>query len=322
MSVATGIPHQFFVVGGNHQHLGNMVFYQSTPAVITDYQAIPEHSAVLSISHNMPGLISYHELYQADDISGTGARLLRTLEAEVTEIQVEDEGDNAFYALKSIPLHGQKSNYSSWTHIEFIDVVDPDANGSYFTYENFFTATIHWSPTGYESYYKGFRIVEDLDTTLVNVSPLLDATTQSYTISTTPGRKGSFYVLAVSQNDQYNEEQPNEQKIEMDVPTLNTPSNFRGRKLPDNSIRILWEPLATDNTWYSGYLIEKKVVTDTSTIEWEDLIRFDEMISGTYIDEATDSGNTYSYKISSYAFPPIPESAFYSDADSISISTK
>ena len=35
-------------------------------------------------------------------------------------------------------------------------------------------ATLHWQETGYESYYKGFRVVEDRDTGWVYISPLLE----------------------------------------------------------------------------------------------------------------------------------------------------
>jgi hypothetical protein len=319
---ATELPQYIPIVTGTHQHLGNILFYTSTPAKIISYQSLPEHNAILSLEHKNLNLINVHELYRANDVNGSGAELLMTVEPPLMEVPVQEESKNAFYALKSIPLNGETSTFSAWTHVSFINVVDPDADGSIFSYNNFFSATLSWQLTGYESYYKGFKVVEDRDTGWAYVSPLLGVGVQSYQLETQPGQSGDYYVLAISNNDLYNEDQPEEQKITLDVPGLDTPGNFRGRVLGDNSIRLLWEPLANNDDWYSGYFLEKKVVTDTSTIDWEELDRIPTSITSEFSDEDTDPGNFYHYRIRSVAYPPGPDGIYYSEMDSITLSTK
>jgi len=149
-SWAIELSQQITITGGNHEHLGNILFYTSTPAEISSYQVLPERQAILSIVHSNVNLIDFHELYQANDVNGSGAQLIRTIESDLAELTIQDQGGNAIYALKSVPLNGQASSYSDWTQIPFIDVVDPDAEGSFFTYNNFFSATLNWQPTGYD----------------------------------------------------------------------------------------------------------------------------------------------------------------------------
>ena len=84
----------------------------------------------------------------------------------------------------------------------------------------------------------------------------------------------------------------------------------------------MWEPLANNNTWYSGYVIDKKVVTDTSMIDWEELTRITTTVTREFTDLETDSGNIYHYRISSAAYPPLPGNVYYSSLDSINLSTK
>ncbi len=320
---ATELAQQITISGGSHQHLGNILFYTSTPATITSFEVLPERQAILSIQHENPGLINYHELYKATDLNGTGAILIRTINPQETEITVQESLTDVFYALKSIPLNGEPSIRSEWTHIELINVVDPDPAGTLFTYNNFFSAILSWQSTGFESYYKGFRVVENLnDTGWAWISPLLTAGTRNYQLNTEPGQIGEYYVLAISENDLYNESQPAAQKIILEVPDLEPPDNFRGTVQSNGSIRLLWEPLANNNNWYSGYRLEKKIETDTSTINWEELTRITTSITGTYTDAETDPGNIYYYRISSMAYPTLPGNAYYSALDSITLNTK
>ena len=320
---STEAPQYIEITSGSHQHLGNLTFYTSTPAEISSYLPLPELQAILTIEHKHLNLVSYHELYRADGLDGSGATLIRTIESGITEIHVQEEGEYAYYALKSIPLHGEISSYSDeWTQVSFINVVDPDSAGSYFSYDNFFSATLNWQLTGYEDYYKGFRVVEDLGTKWSWISPLLGTGTTSYQLDTEPGKTGNYYVLAISMNDLYNETQPAEQIIALTVPALDPPGNFKGTVLEDYSIRLMWDPVANNDDWYSGYYLERKVVTDTSTIDWSELIRIPLSVTGEYTDADADSGNIYHYRISSVAFPPGPGSVYYSALDSISLSTK
>ncbi|HEC44118.1 MAG TPA: hypothetical protein ENI20_14945 [Bacteroides sp.] len=319
---ATELSPQIEVTGGNHQHLGNIIFTTSTPAEISSFQVIPERHAILNIEHKNLNLINFHELYRADNLNGDGAKLVQIIESDITEIQVQEEVTDAFYALKSIPINGQKSPYSEWTHVPLVDVIDPDPAGSFFIYNNFFSATLNWQLTGYEDYYKGFRVVEDLDTGWAWVSPLLGVGTQSYQLNTEPGQTGNYYVLAISINDLYNTIQSEEQKIDLNVPSLLPPGNFDGRVQQDYSIRLFWEPVTNNDAWYGGYAIEKKVVTDSSTIDWEELTRIPTSVTSEFTDVVADSGNVYHYRISSVAYPPEPRGVFYSETDSISLSTK
>ena len=316
---ATEFTQQLNVSSGTHQHLGNIIFYTSAPANITSYQLVPDRQAIFIIGHKNLNLINFHELYRADNINGDGATLIRTFEPEITEILVQDEAGDGFYALKSIPVHGDPSTYSEWEYIDFIDVVDPDAEDSYFSYNNYFNATLNWQSTGFENYYKGFRVA---DSSLAWVSPLLDVGTRSYELTTSPGQTGDYYVIAITDNDLFNESQPDEQKITLEVPALEPPNSFRGTVLNELSIRLLWEPITNNNNWHSGYLLEKMVITDTSTIDWEELTRITNTLTGEYSDQDADSGNVYHYRISSIAYPQFPEKAFYSAMDSISLSTK
>jgi hypothetical protein len=130
-----------------------------------------------------------------------------------------------------------------------VNVIDPDAEGSIFDYNSFFTASLIWQSTGYENYYKGYRVAEDVGGDWEYVSPLLDVNTLSYEVNTVPGQIGDYYVLAISNNDLFNANQPEEQKIHLDAPNLETPDNFRGSRLIGGTIRLLWEPLAIDNSW-------------------------------------------------------------------------
>jgi len=108
----------------------------------------------------------------------------------------------------------------------------------------------------------------------------------------------------------------------LEVPSLEPPQNFGGMVLGDLSIRLLWEPISNNDTWYSGYLLEKKVITDTSTIDWKEMIRLPASITADFTDTETDPGNIYHYRISSVAYPSEPGSVFYSATDSINLSTK
>jgi hypothetical protein len=314
---ATELPQQITITGSSNQHLGNIVFYLSIPAEIEDFTSLPEHHALLSIEHENPEMVDSHKLYRANDLNGSGAELIRTIGSEITEVLVQEESDDGFFAITSVPANGIVSTYSTWKHVPFVNVIDPDAEGSIFDYNSFFTASLIWQSTGYENYYKGYRVAEDVGGDWEYVSPLLDANTLSYEVNTVPGQVGDYYVLAISNSDLINANQPEEQKIHLDAPNLEIPDNFRGSFLIGGTIRLLWEPLAIDNSWYSGYLIERKVVTGTGTIDWEELIRIGNINTGTYIDENTDTGNAYHYRISSFAYPDTPSSAYYSSADSV-----
>ena len=320
---ATELPQEITVSGGNHRHLGNIILYASTPPLIQDYQLLPDRRATLSIQHKNPGLIDHYELYRSIYFDHSETSFVRNITPQETEITIQEDTKDVFYALRSIPLNGDPSNTSEWAHIEFINVVDPDPAGTVFTYNNFFSATLSWQFTGFENYYKGFRIAENAnDTGLAWISPLLTVNTRNYQLNTEPGDSGEFYVLAISGNDLYNETQPESQKIVLDVPMLETPDNFRGSLRSDGSIRLSWEPLGNNNNWYEGYRLEKKVETDTSTVDWEELIRITTSLTATFTDTDTDPGNLYYYRISSMAYSPLPGNGFYSPKDSIIVSTE
>jgi len=96
---ATELQQQISISSGAHQHLGNVIFYSSEPAVISSYQQIPERQALITINHKNFNLIQFHELYTANDNQGTGAQLVQILEPDATEILLQNENENAFYAL-------------------------------------------------------------------------------------------------------------------------------------------------------------------------------------------------------------------------------
>lgn len=162
---------------------------------------------------------------------------------------------------------------------------------SYFEYNNFFSATLFWQPVSYAEYYKGYRVVESTDTGWVYLSPLLSPTASEFEIQTMPGMSGEYYVIAFSTNDLYNDIQPDKQKILLEVPAMEYPAGFNGTLRRDSTIRLLWEPIAYNNTWYSGYLLEKKIITDTLVYDWEELSRIPGSITGIYEDEVADSGS-------------------------------
>ncbi len=320
---ATSLSPQVTIASGSHNHLGNVIFYVNDPAEISEYEQFPGHQAILLFSHENPDLVDFHELYRATDINGSGATMLTTIDPELEQFNVEEAGDNAFYALKSVPLNGETSDFSAWTFVEFINVIDPDASISFVEYVDFFNATLHWQLTGYEDYYKGFRVVQDTGSGWDNLSPLLPVSTTEFDLQTMPGMEEEYYILAISTDDLYNETQPDEQKVTLQVPGMEYPDSFRGGIYQGSDIRLLWEPIAGNNDWYDGYVLDKKIITDTFTYDWEEMVRLTSSITGSYIDEEVDTGNVYKYRISTVAYPDLPwEDAFYSDVDSISISTE
>ena len=319
---ATELLPQIVITGGSHQHLGNIAMYKNVPPSIIDYEGLPEHQAILLLEHDQPSLLQYYELYRANDINGTGAALIRIIQPGVTEYLIKEDLDNAFYALRSIPIHGRVSELSTWTHVPFLDVIDPDGDMSYFEYNNFFSATLNWQPVRYAEYYKGYRVVESTVTGWVYISPLLPPVVSEFEIQTMPGMSGEYFVIAFTTNDLYNDVQPDKQKILLEVPAMEYPAGFNASLRRDSTIRLLWEPIAFNNNWYSGYLLEKKIITDTLIYDWEELARISSSITGIYTDEVADPGNIYRYRISTVAYPPTPGMPAYSEADSISISTK
>ena len=241
--------------------------------------------------------------------------LIMSVQPGTTSITINEESDSAYIALKAIPNQGEISNFSPWTKIRFTEVIDPDAKKSSIEYLNFYNASLNWEPTGYEDYYKGFRIAEVNDTGFAFISHLLSATTFQYNIETVPGMINSYYVIAITKTDRYNLTQPSSQRINMEVPVMKSPAGFKGKfQFVDGiTIRLQWEPVASNNTWYSGYLVEKKTITDTIEYDWEELIRIEASFTSTYIDVEADTANIYKYSIRSVSYPPglgYPEYSF------------
>jgi len=319
---ATELAQRITIEGGSHQHLGNIVMYKNVPPVISDYEGLPEHQAILLIEHDQPDLLQHYELYRASDITGTNAQMIRMIQPGIRQFLIREEVDHAFYALKSVPLHGKLSELSDWTHVPYFDVIDPDAEMSFFEYNNFFTALLYWQPVPHPEYYKGYKIVESTDTGWVYRSPLLPPAASEFELQTAPGMSGEYFIISYTLNDLYNSAQPDEQKIMLEVPAMEYPTGFNGSLRRDSTIRLTWEPIANNNTWYSGYLLEKKIITDTMIYDWEELVRMQASVTGIYTDEVADSGNIYRYRISSVAYPDMPGNPVYSEVDSISISTK
>ena len=66
---------------------------------------------------------------------------------------------------------------------------------------------------------------------------------------TFPGMIGDYYVIAYTLNDLYNDVQPDEQKISLEVPAMEYPSGFQGTLRRDSTIRLIWEPIAYNNIY-------------------------------------------------------------------------
>jgi len=92
----------------------------------------------------------------------------------------------------------------------------------------------------------------------------------SYDIKTQPGMTDDYYVVAISKTGSYNTSQPEDQKIRLEVPSMEYPAGFKGAisMVGGINIKLNWEPIAINNSWYSGYLIEKKTITGTVESEW------------------------------------------------------
>jgi len=318
---ATDPQTQVNVSGSNHTHLGNIIFYPSEPPEILKYDEIPNHQTILFIKHDLSNLFEYFELYISYYPDGSDSRLLTTVASRTTSITVKEEGDEAFIALKSIPYQGEASNYSTWSKIYFTDMIDPDARMSFFRYNNFYSATLYWQPTGYEGYYKGFRIMEENDTGYIFISPLLSVSTLQYNIETTPGMTGNYYITAVTNTGNFNASQPEDQKITLEVPSMEFPSGFKGKfgTVGGLNIKLQWEPIARDNTWYLGYLIEKKTITETMEYDWEELVRITNSFTDSYTDREVDTLHIYKYSIRTVSYPPGLGNPEYSLPDSITI---
>jgi hypothetical protein len=315
---------QISISGGTHAHLGDIVLYPSEPPVILNYNKIPDHQAIISIQHDYSGLFEYFELYISYYPDDSESRLLTTVTPGTTSITIKEEGDEAFVALKSIPYQGEISNYSPWSKIYFTDVIDPDAKMSFFEYNNYYSATLNWQSTGYETYYKGLMVAEENDTGFTFISPLLSVYTLRYNIQTSPGMTGNYYIIAITKTGSYNIIQPVDQKIKLEVPLMEFPSGFRGKfgTVGGINIKLLWEPIATNNTWYSGYLIEKKTITDTLEYNWEELTRITSSFAESYTDREVDTTNIYKYSIRTISYPSGLGSPEYSLPDSITVEPK
>jgi hypothetical protein len=312
---------RIFISGGIHEHLGDIILYESEPPEIINYEEIPDYQSIISIQHKYSNLFEYFEVFISYDSEGADSTLVMTVEPGNTSITIKEEIDSAYIAIRAVPAQGEVSDLSPWTKIHFTEVIDPDASKSSVEYINFFNASLMWQPTGYENYYKGFMIAEENDTGFAFISNLLSATTFQYNIETVPGMINSYYVIAITKTDKYNLIQSSDQRIVLEVPGMEYPSGFKGKfgTIGGINIKLSWEPIATDNAWYSGYLIEKKTITDTLENEWEELTRILSSFTESYLDYEVDTANIYKYSIRTISYPPVPGNPEYSKPDSITV---
>ncbi len=318
---AAGLPDGIGITGGIHEHLGDIILYESNPPELINYEEIPEYHSIISIRHEFADVFKYIEVYISESQDGSDSLLALIIPSGTTLFTIKEEKDSAFMAMKAIPYHGEASNFSAWTKIGFREVIDPDASKSSIEYVNFFNASLTWEPTGYENYYKGFRIAEENDTGFAFISHLLSATTFQYDLETFPGMIKNYYVIAITNNDKFNRVQPSEHRIGLQVPAMEFPSFFNGKFqfIDGIAVKLTWEPVASNNAWYSGYLIEKKKISGMQVNSWEELTRIGESFTASFTDTNVDTSGIYMYKIQTVTYPPGPGNPQYSIPDSITI---
>jgi hypothetical protein len=318
---ATGSLDGISIAGGIHEHIGDIFLYESNPPEIINYEEIPGFQSTVSIRQDFSEVFKFIEVYLSDSRDGSDSSLAMILPSGTGAFTIKAEKEYVFVAMRAIPYLGEASNFSAWTEIDFREVIDPDAGRSSVEPVNFFDALLTWAPTGYESHYKGFRIAEENDTGFAFISSLLPATTFQYDLTTFPGMAGNYYVIAIAKNDKFNIVQPSEQRIGLNVPYMEFPSGFRGRFqfVDGTAVKLTWEPIASNNTWYSGYLIEKKIAGDNQGNPWEELIRIGESFTASFVDTDADTSGFYMYRIRTVAYPPGLGDPYYSLPDSITI---
>lgn len=49
-----------------------------------------EHQSILFLEHDQPDLLQHYELYRANDITGTGAALIKIIQSGVTEFLIKE----------------------------------------------------------------------------------------------------------------------------------------------------------------------------------------------------------------------------------------
>jgi len=297
------IPGSISILSGSNNHIGEIYIYYNHPPEILSYEKLPEHQSIILIDPVYPSLYQYYELYSDNDADGLGTISVQKIQPTETEIIIMNEEDFDFYAFRAVPVNGETSTYSTWTQVSFVDAIDPDASLSYFTYNNFFSATLFWRLTGYEEYYKGFRIAQVVGDTLYFVSNMLAPTIARYDLLTSPGMTDDYYVVAITKSGKYVDPQPETQKILLDVPEMLYPDAFRGKYQPDTLILLSWIPVAYNNSWYSGYIIEKTTKAIPQESDWELLERLYSSNTGAFIDDSVSYGNSYNYRIKTVAYP-------------------
>ncbi len=307
------LPGSIPVAGGSHTHLGDILVYNNNPPAILRYELQPERQSSIFITRELPDLYQYHELFRSGQSDGSNASFVDNIAPLSQEFLIQDSQDSAYFAVRSIPNHGIPSDFSDWTKVKFVDVIDPDAQYSQFIYNNFFSATLFWEPTGYENYYQGFRVAEKNATDYDIISSLISASTFQYDIETIPGMTGKYYVMAYTKTGKFNAIQPNSQIIYLDVPQMQYPILLSGLYLANNTIRLTWEPVANNNAWYAGYLIQRTTVSNPSESDWSELARLTGSQQGSYIDDAVTAGTTYYYRIRTVAYPEATGSPAYSN---------
>ena len=318
---ASDIENRIEISGGTHTHLGQISIYYSSSPQILRYEKFPEHQSKLYINHDYAYLYQYFELYKSENDNGNSITFVKTIQPEENEPLIKEEEDSVYFAFRSIPVHGEPSDLSSWNLVKFVDVIDPDSDMSYFSYNSFFNATLYWYPTGYEEYYRGFKVAEVTETSWNFISNLIPPSTFEYTLSTQPGMKGSYYLLAISNSGKYNVIQPESQKIQLEVAEMKYPSGFKGEFQSNNTIKLIWEPISNNNNWYSGYVIEKTHDPDTLEIYWKELTRLNDSYTGSFSDDSVSTGNIYHYRIKSVAYPSGLGDPYYSESFAINVET-
>lgn len=313
---ALDIPAAIKVSSGSHFHIGNITLWPSTPPTLLSATPIPGRRMLITwdtTSTNMM-LYRYLDLYQ-------GGQLLDRMTPGGQSVLIQSQTPYyASFQLRVIPTNGLPSNLSNTVSQAFVNSVDPDPSYSTFTYNNFFSATLSWKGIQSEQYLQGYKIALFGGYYWNFVSDLLPVSIHSYAVSTFPGDAAYYYVISIADDGSYNNSQPQSQQIFLNVPPMNSPSNFEAMyQTATQSDSLDWKVVTNNQSWYNGYILKRATGSSPSEADFATIAIISDMTSSDYVDTAISLHTAYTYRIYTYAVDPVNSDTSYSANSSTTV---